>query len=185
MTDSYRKSSLLTLLFGSLLGCTSYAPLPTVANADLERFMGHWFVLAHSPAFKEGDAYNAVESYELGEDGEIITTYVFRDGGFDGELVTLRPVGTVADPQTNATWNMQFYWPFSAEYLITYLEGDYSTTVIARTKRDYVWIMARSPDISEERLEELVAEVERQGYDLSKLRYVPHRWPDPGHPDSP
>jgi apolipoprotein D and lipocalin family protein len=147
--------------------------------------MGPWFVLAHIPVSSEKEAFNAVESYELRDDGKIATTYVFRDGGFDAELETLRPVATVRDEQTNATWGMQFLWPFSAEFLISYLDDEYETTIISRTARDYVWIMARSPDVGEERLRELVAEVERQGYDISELRYVPHRWPDPDHPDSP
>jgi len=41
---------------------------------------------------------------------------------------------------------MQFLWPFKAEYLIAYVDPDYSETIIARNNRDYVWIMARTPN---------------------------------------
>ena len=51
--------------------------------------------------------------------------------------------------------------------------------VIARTDRDYVWIMARKPDVADADYRELVAFVESRGYDLSKLRRVPQRWPEP------
>ena len=33
---------------------------------------------------------------------------------------------------------MQFVWPIKAEYLIVYLDEDYSKTVIGRSKRDFV-----------------------------------------------
>jgi apolipoprotein D and lipocalin family protein len=91
----------------------------------------------------------------------------------------------VVDKTTNAAWGMEFFWPFEAEYLITYLETDYSATIIARTKRDYAWIMARTPELPEERLQALESELARQGYDLSKLRRMPQRWPDAEHPNSP
>ena len=164
-------------------GCSSHPLLPTVARVDLQRFMGDWYVVAHIPAGKEADAYNAVESYALAADGRTIeTTYAFRDGGFDGPVEVLRPNGVVRDRETNARWGMQFFWPFRFEYLITWLDADYQTTIIGRSKRDYAWIMARRPDLAEAEYQELVAELGRQGYDLSELRRVPQRWPDPGHP---
>lgn len=177
-----RRGGLLTLVLG-LVGCSSNPPLPTVAAVDLERFMGPWFVLAHIPAGAEKDGYNGVESYALRPDGKVATTYVFRKGGFDGKLETMTPVGRVVDTKTNATWAMQFFWPFEAEYLVTYLEADYSATIIARTKRDYAWIMARTPALPEERMRALEAELAGQGYDLTKLRRMPQRWPDADHPN--
>ncbi|MCA8941704.1 MAG: lipocalin family protein [Planctomycetes bacterium] len=176
---------LLSWIPGWLLlsGCSSHPPLPTVDSVDLERFMGDWYVLAHIPASVEREAFNGVESYRLGDDGRTVeTTYTFRKGGFDGAVEVLQPTGYVENTATNATWGMQFFWPFWSEYLISYLADDYTATIIARTARDYVWIMARSPEIDAERFDALVAEVGRQGYDVSKLRRVPQRWPDPGFP---
>jgi len=75
---------------------------------------------------------------------------------------------------------MQFIWPFKSEFLITHLDPDYSQTVIGRNKRDYVWIMARSPQIPESDYLRLVNDLEIQGYDIGKLRRVPQRWPNEG-----
>lgn len=77
----------------------------------------------------------------------------------------------------NAEWGMQFVWPFKAEFLITHLNADYTQTVIGRNKRDYVWIMARTPEIPEADYQRLLIELTVQGYDLTKLRKVPQRWP--------
>lgn len=176
-------SVLALALVIAAIGCSAHPPLPTVSSVDLDRFMGDWYVIGHVPASSEKDAYNGVETYELGEDGEIRTTYVFRDGGFDGPIRVLEPTGYVQDESTNATWGMRFYWwwPFKLEYLITYLDDAYRDTIIARSARDYAWIMSRDPKMSDVRYEELTEELRRQGYDTSQLRRVPQRWPDARH----
>ena len=169
-----------TILALSLIsGCAaSLPPLRTVERVDLKRFMGPWYVIAAIPTFIETDAFNAVESYRLDADGTVDTTFTFRKGAFDGPLKTYNPRGFIVDTASNATWGMQFIWPIKAEYLITHLSDDYSQTVIGRNKRDYVWIMARSPQIPEADYERIVAELAAQGYDVTKLRKVPQRWPE-------
>lgn len=155
-------------------GCQAMKPIHTVEFVDLKRFMGDWYVIASIPTFIETDAYNAIESYRLAGDGSIETTFRFNKGGFAGPLKTYTPRGFVEDHQTNAVWGMQFIWPFKAEYRIIYLSDDYEQTIIGRTKRDYVWIMARRPSIPEVDYERLVAFIEDQGYETGKLRRVPH-----------
>lgn len=167
------------ILAGLLLsGCQSvqHPPLTHVPKVDLARFMGDWFVIASIPTFIEENAYNAVESYRLADDGTIDTTFTFRDGGYDGEVKTYTPRGFVLDRASNAVWGMQFIWPFQADYRIVYLAPDYSQTVIGREKRDYVWIMAREPQIPQADYQRIVQLIGEQGYDISRIRKVPQRW---------
>lgn len=158
-------------------GCSTAArpPLKTVDFVDLDRFMGDWYVIASIPTSLEKEAYDAVESYRLRPDGVVETTFTFRKGGFDGKPKRYTPKGYVRDKGTNAVWGMQFVWPIKAEYLITYLAEDYSETIISRNKRDYVWIMARTPHIPEADYARLLALVGEQGYDVSKVQRVPQR----------
>jgi len=67
-------------------GCAAVdrAPIRTVPSVDLSRFMGDWYVIAHIPTFVEDEAYNAVESYRLDDDGTIATVFTFRQGSFTG-----------------------------------------------------------------------------------------------------
>jgi apolipoprotein D and lipocalin family protein len=156
-------------------GCHSMTPLPIAKNVDLPRFMGDWYVIANIPTFAERGAHNAVESYRLEADGTIATTFRFRKDAFDGAEKVMRPRGFVRDDPSHAIWGMQFIWPFKAEYLIAHVDPEYTETVIARTRRDYVWIMARTPTISAAdyaRLERLVAGL---GYDVGRLEKVPQR----------
>jgi len=158
-------------------GCAARQPMPTVDFVDLDRFMGDWFVIANIPTSIEEGAHNAVESYRLAGDGKIETTFTFREGGFDGKQKTYNPVGYIRDKQTNAEWGMQFIWPFRSDFRIVHLDDDYQVTIIGREKRDYVWIMARRPDLPEETYEALLDRVASLGYDRAKVLRVPQQWP--------
>ncbi len=152
------------------------APIRTAEYVDLNRFMGDWYVIGNIPTFIETRAYNAVETYALNADGTVATTFAFNKGGFDGKRKVYNPRGFVRPGTGNAVWGMQFLWPFKAEYRVLYVDDDYQTTIIGRTARDYVWIMARTPSMPEAAYSELVAMLAAEGYDISKIRSVPQRW---------
>jgi len=105
------------------------------------------------------------------------TTFRFRDGGFDGPLKEYRPTGYVSD-HSNAVWGMQFIWPIKAEFLVLYVDESYEHTIIGRSKRDYVWLMARDPVISEADYAKMLRVAADAGYDVSRIQRVPHRWPE-------
>lgn len=165
---------LITLL--SACGGQNMKPMPTVEHVDLERFMGDWYVIANIPTFIETNATNAIESYAMNDDGSIATRFSFRDGSPDGELKIYEPTGFIVDEQSNALWDMQFIWPFKAEYRVIYLDEDYQTTIIGRTKRDYVWLMSRQTEIEDSDYASLLAFLDEQGYDINKVQKVPQVW---------
>ena len=172
------RANVITLSSALLLaGCqASLPPLETVERVDLERFMGDWYVIANIPTFIEEGAHNAVESYRLDDDGTIATTFTFRKEAFDGPEKEYHPRGFVRDRQSNAEWGMQFVWPVKSDYRIIYLTDDYSVTIIGRNKRDYVWLMARTPSISEAEYSRAIHVITDAGYDLSTLQRVPQQW---------
>jgi apolipoprotein D and lipocalin family protein len=176
--------SLMLVGLAASAGCSStgVTPIRTADHVDLERFMGDWYVIACIPTFLERDAWNAVESYRLLDDGRIATTFSFNAGGPRGERKTYHPTGFVRDRASNAVWGMRFIWPIKADFRIVYVDPDYQHTVIGRNKRDYVWIMARTPQIPPAEMENLVNIVAAQGYDTTKLRPVPQQWGDPPDP---
>lgn len=164
-----------------LAGCSTWNPddpdrVPVAESVDLDRFMGTWYVLAHSPTFLDDEAYGALEIYEQREDGRIATTYTFREGGFEGKEKTYTPLGTVrADVPGNAVWSMRFFGFWSQPYLILYVDEAYETTLIGTAGRDMAWIMARSPQIADTRYEALVERLRELGYPVEELRRIPQR----------
>ena len=158
-------------------GCaTKPAELATVDYVDLDRFMGDWYVIANIPTFIEKGAHNAIENYTMNDDGSIATRFTFRKDSFDGKEKEYNPKGFITDTESNAVWGMRFIWPIKADYRVIYLADDYSVTVIGRNKRDFVWIMAREPQMPDTRYDELVDFVESVGYDITALRRVPQEW---------
>lgn len=186
---SIRPSALVAAAVAVLFiaGC-AVSPTPKiqpVAEIDLQRFMGDWYVIGNIPTRPERNAFNAVESYSLQPDGTIATRFRYREGAFDGELKTMNPVATVVPGTNNAVWGMQFIWPVKAEYVIVDVDPAYQITVIGRSDRDYAWIMARTPRIAETSYQAAVAKLQALGYSVDNLRRVPQRWPEqPGDSDA-
>ena len=156
------------------MGCATKQPtLEAVESVNLEKFMGDWYVLGYTPTFIDDDAYNAVESYKLNDDGTIAVTYTFNKGAADGPEKTYTPKGFVKEGTGNAVWGMQFIWPIKADYRIIYLDDDYSRTIIGRNKRDYVWIMAREPSLPDEAYQKLEKIALEAGYDQDQIKKMP------------
>jgi apolipoprotein D and lipocalin family protein len=150
------------------------APLSLAPLVDVARFMGDWYVIAAIATVFEREAHNPVETYRLDADGSIATTFSFNAGGFDGARQRFESRGIVVPGSGNAVWTQQYVWPFRADYRIAYVTPDYGQVVVAREKRDYVWIMARTPTIPADDLARLTAFVAAQGYDTDRLKRMPH-----------
>lgn len=180
VTRLFKKPGPILLCLSTLFGLSACSvdrpPIRLASQVDLERFMGPWYVIANIPTFIETEAFNAVETYRRDPDGGIATTFTFRQGGFEGPERQYHPKGQVVDPASGAVWTMTFLWPFRSDFRIVYVSPDYSTTVIGREARDYVWIMARTPTLSEDTRQFLIDLVVQEGYDRDKIQLVPQRW---------
>lgn len=176
---SLKRLGFATALFGvvPMFGCSHDAatkPIRTAEFVDIDRFMGDWYVVASIPTPLERNIYNAVESYKRVSEDRIDTTFTFNRGDIDGRPSTLTPTAYIGEDASNAVWGMQFIWPIRAEYRVVYVDDKYEHTIIGRSRRDYVWIMARTPNVAPTEYERLRAIVAEQGYDTSKLVRIEH-----------
>lgn len=154
--------------------CRQGPPIRMAERVDLDLYMGNWYVIANIPTFIEKSAYNAVETYVRKPDNVIDTTFTFNKDSLDGQKKEYKPTGFVQDNPSNAEWKMQFLWPFKSEFIIVYVDSGYTYTIVGRTKRDYLWIMAREPKVSDADLERLIQIAVDEGYDRDQIRMVPH-----------
>lgn len=153
---------------------TQQPPVPRVASVDIDRYMGPWFIIASIPLALEKGAHNPVETYSKNPDGTLATVFQFRKDSFLGTLETKPTVAEIQDDPSRAEWRVKLIWPIKGQYVISYLEPDYSAAIVARDQRDHVWILSRSPKLTPEKLALYKAKIGEYGFDVSKLYYFPH-----------
>jgi len=166
----------LTLLFLTIIlvcGCKEN-DMETVEYVDLEKFMGDWYVIAIIPNFIEKEAYNGIESYSRGEADKINITYTFYKK--NGEKKVMHPKAKVYDTQSNAEWRVQFIWPIKFPYLVVDLADDYRYTAVGVPNKKYVWIMSRTPQMTEKDYNTVLENLTEIGYDIEKIEKMKQIW---------
>jgi len=168
------------LLFPVILlaACSSApkpAPLRTVDHVDLGRYMGDWFVIGTIPWFVEKNNVGTMDIYRMRPDGKIDITYAFHKKSLDAPRKEMKAVARVVNTRTNAEWRVQFLWPFEAPFLVIDLAQDYNSTTIGYPDRSLIWIMSRTPEMTEKDYARALESAKAQGYDTSKIVRVPQR----------
>ncbi|TAM12441.1 MAG: hypothetical protein EPN72_13305 [Nevskiaceae bacterium] len=171
----------LTLLaFGAGAGAEPLPALQPVAHVDLQRYMGRWYVIAMIPTSVERGAHDPVETYRLNPDGTVCTWYRLRPGSLEAPVKLIHSTASVVPGTGNAQWSVHMYWLLRLQYLVGWLQPDYSQVMVVRDKRDYLWYMARTPQVSGADYAAMLARAKSMGYDVSKIVKAPQRWPEKG-----
>ena len=159
----------------ALAGCASTQPsLVVVDEVDLGRYLGKWYEIASFPQWFQRGCVASTATYSRRPDGRIGVLNECRDGSFDGELRRNEGVAWVADDGGSlAKLKVQFFWPFRGDYWIIDLDPEYRYAAVGHPSRNYLWILARTPNLDPVSHQELSARLEAQGYDLSRLRRTP------------
>jgi len=74
----------------------------------------------------------------------------------------------------NARLKVQFFWPFRGDYWIFELADDYSWAVVGSPKRNYLWILARSPEMDEQLYNNIASRIAGKGFDIERLERTFH-----------
>ena len=164
-------------LFSGMAAAGALPPVQPVPHVDLPRFMGTWYMIAAIPTAFERDAWNAVQTYTLRPDGNILTTLRFNKDAADGPVKRIHSTAHVRPGSGGAVWGVQLFWPLRAQYIVAWLKPDYSEMIVARDARDYAWVFARTPTVPAADLTSLRARVAAMGYDTGKLRSIPQETP--------
>ncbi len=158
----------------ALLGCGSAdSDLRTVANVDVERYMGKWFDIANFPQRFQKDCKCTSAEYKLLADK---TVEVFNRciDSKTGEVKDITGKAFVADKTTNAKLKVQFFWPFKGDYWIVELADDYSYAVVSEPGKEYLWILSRTPQMDNQVYEGIVSRLKEKGFDISKIVRTVH-----------
>jgi len=158
---------LLTFLATVLLltSCKTTQELKTVDYVDLERYQGKWYEITKIPNRFERNLIYVTANYTLKENGKI---KVLNDGYNTKKGKYEKAVGE-AKVNGPGKLGVSFFKPFYGDYYIMELDEDYQWVLVGSPSRDYLWILARTPQISEELITELSKKAENAGFDISRL----------------
>ena len=163
-----KKMIILSVLLGQLVGCSKLTVDNTVVtNFDLNRFLGDWYEIARFDHSFERGMEQTTATYVLREDGKVD---VLNTGMKDGEHSEAKGVAKLTD--TPALLRVSFWGPFYSDYRVMLLDDDYRYALVGSSSDDYLWILSRTPQISGEIKDRIVAEAQRRGYDTDKLIWV-------------
>ncbi|MEN9841133.1 MAG: Outer rane lipoprotein Blc precursor [Verrucomicrobiota bacterium] len=163
--------SLLSLLAGC--ATTPKPSLATVAHVDLDRYLGRWYVISHVPYFLEKGKVASYDTYARRPDGRLVNNFTFRPGSVTAPEKTWEGVAWVTDTITNATWKVQFLWPFSVTYKIFALDPDYTWAVVGTGDAGLLWVLARERQLAPATYAAIQHELRSRGIDPAPLVLVP------------
>jgi apolipoprotein D and lipocalin family protein len=158
-----------------LSACTSIpAGIQPVTDFELPRYLGKWYEVARYDHSFERGLEQVTADYSMGEDGEVI---VLNRGFNPAKQKWKEAQGKAYFVQKPDVGHLKisFFGPFYASYVIFQLDKtDYQYAVITGPDRDYLWILARTPELPKSTLASLLDKAEKVGFDISKLIWVKH-----------
>jgi apolipoprotein D and lipocalin family protein len=168
--------TLLLILTCASCATNQFAPeLQTATSVDLTRYQGTWYEIARLPTWFQKECTQSKATYKLLESGDVavrnecLTT--------TGKPKVAFGAASVVDKQTNAKLEVVFYnwfsrlFPFltKGKYWILYLDTEYQTVIVGTPDRKYLWIMARTPQLEEEKYQRLVDRAQNLGFNTELL----------------
>jgi len=163
-------------LFGRASPPSGLGPLPLVAVLDTQRYLGRWYEIARFQHSFEKSLVGVTAEYSLRNDERIQVVNSGFKNVLNGSYEEARGVAWVPDPRRPAALKVRCFWPFAADYLVFGLDLEgYSWALVGDNSRKYLWLLARTPQISDDLLEKMKQIARDQGYDLSNLYTVPQK----------
>ncbi|MEZ5752652.1 MAG: lipocalin family protein [Paracoccaceae bacterium] len=150
------------------------APIATVERLDINRYAGLWYEIARFPNRFERNCFAVTAEYTLRDDGTVGVTNTCRKGSVDGRVDVANGSARV-EGVGRLSVNFVSFLPFiRGDYFVLDVTPDYSMAVVGEPGRDYGWILARSPALSEGDYNRALSVLERNGYRTEGLERVVH-----------
>ena len=165
-----RFMTLCTVVF--ITACTGLPDnVEPVRNFDPERYLGTWYEIARLDHSFERDLERVTATYELNDDGSIAVL----NKGFNTEKGEWRQAEGVAKPMGSndiGHLKVSFFGPFYGTYAVFELADDYSYAFVSGYNTDYLWLLAREPQISVDVRERFMARSQALGFETADLIWV-------------
>ena len=166
---------LLLVCWLLLSGCLSVPDgVAPVQAFELDRYLGRWYEVARLDHSFERGLEAVTADYFLRDDGGIRVINSGRDIDSGGIQQAEGKAYFVQD-STIGHLKVSFFGPFYGSYVIFELDQiDYQFAFVAGNSTDYLWLLARTPEVSEDLISQFEESALELGFDIDKLIFVKH-----------
>ena len=166
----------IILICLSLLGLAACTGVPKnvdpVKPVSVERYTGTWYEIARMDHSFERGLSQVTATYTLRDDGGINVL----NRGYNAEKSEWKQAEGKAyfvDDKNVGHLKVSFFGPFYASYVIFGLDRqDYQWSFVTSYNAEYVWLLARSPTVSDELKQRFVQEAKAIGVNTDELIWV-------------
>ena len=142
----------------------------TVKQLDINKYEGTWYEIYRIPVRQEKHLHSVTATYTLNNDN----TLTVLNAGYTITNNRKTATGKAWQPDVNEPGKLkvQFFWPFSGDYLILYIDDAYNNVIISGKDGKYAWILSRYPTMDENISKDMLRLAEEKGLDITKFEKV-------------
>ena len=164
------------MLLALLSACTGIPPGVTpVGGFDTGRYLGTWYEIARLDHSFEQGLERVTATYGLRGDGGL--SVLNRGLGAEGWKEAEGRAYFVDSPQQGHL-KVSFFGPFYGSYVVFELGEAYQYAFVCGYNTDYLWLLSRTPTVSDDLKRRFEARAAALGFDTGKLIY-PEQGPLP------
>lgn len=155
------------------VGCTTLPEqVKPVDHFELSRYLGTWYEIARLDHRFERGLTRVQAQYALNADGSVQVI----NRGYDPVRQRWQQATGVAKfmgSSDTGLLKVSFFRPFYGTYAVFALDqANYQYAVISGPSHDYLWILARTPTLTDPLKQQLVEKAQAAGFDTQQLIFV-------------
>jgi len=151
----------------------------TIPSIDVARYLGTWYEIAKFPNWFQRKCLSGTNAnYQLKEDGNVrVTNRCKVEGGEMAQAIgTARQIGGATSPKLEVRFApdwlaiLPFVW---GDYWVIDLDPQYQLAAVSDPRREYLWILSRTPKVNQKSYDDLLQRLVAQQFDLTQLSFTP------------
>ena len=170
-----RRLPFIALLLALLTACTGLPKnVEPVQDFELDRYLGTWYEIARLDHRFERGLQNVTANYALKDDGGVVVT----NRGYSAKKREWNEAEGkayfVGDTNTGHL-KVSFFGPFYGTYAVFELDKvDYQYAFVSGNTTKYLWLLSRTPTVSDEVMANFKQRAAELEFDLDGLIMVNH-----------
>jgi apolipoprotein D and lipocalin family protein len=185
---SHRASLILTLSLllvsvgaSQAIAQQSDQSVRAIASLDVPRYQGTWYEIAKFPnRFQKKCISNTKATYTAKPDGNlrVLNSCKTISGEISEAEGLARQIGAKDSPKLEVrfapAW-LSFLPLVWGDYWVIDLDPQYQLAVVSDPRREYLWILSRTPQLDPKVYEDVLSRLQQQQFDIQKLELTPQK----------